>query len=146
MHKFIFQSRDMKFIMRLTWKELKSSRVVITVIFDGMITEWALIIRGRMSFNLALISQGEMKACGQWKRLPADYGCSAGLGENISAFHSDTYMSVPTREGFFFSASWPHFNTSNFNCRYLLNGPIHFKAIQTELVKALTSQMWKCSD
>lgn len=55
-----------------------------------------------MSFNLALISQDEMKACGQWKRLPADYGCSAGLGENISAFHSDTYMSVPTRDGFFF--------------------------------------------
>lgn len=80
MHKFIFQSRDMKFITRLTWKELKSSRVVITVIFDGMITQWALIILGRMSFNFALISQGEMTACGQWKRLPADYGCSAGLG------------------------------------------------------------------
>lgn len=58
-----------------------------------------------MSFNLALISRGEMQACGQWKWLPADYSCSAGLGENISAFHSDTYMSVPTREGicFFFS-------------------------------------------
>lgn len=102
MHKFIFQSRDMKFIMCLIWKELKSSRVVITVIFDGMITEWALIIRRRMSFNLALISQGEMKACGQWKRLPANYSCSAGLKENISAFHSDTCMSVSTRAVFIY--------------------------------------------
>lgn len=55
-----------------------------------------------MSFHLAGISQDEMKACGQWKRLPADYGCSAGLRENISTFHSDTYLSVPTSEVFLF--------------------------------------------
>lgn len=52
-----FKSWDMKFLMRLTWKELKSSHIVITVIFDRMITEWALIIQARMSFNLPLISQ-----------------------------------------------------------------------------------------
>lgn len=67
MQKFIFQSRDMKFITRLTWKELKSSRVVITVIFDGMITEWALIIRRRMSFNFSGWNEGlrsvEAAAC-----------------------------------------------------------------------------------
>lgn len=94
-------------------------------------------------FNFSGRNEGlrsvEAAACWLWLL------CWTGGGETLVPFTQTlTCLFLPESAAFFcfffFLASWPHFNTSNFNRRYPLNGPQLPKAIQAELVQVIPSR------